>query len=836
MADEENKANSGNTEPSQNEEPKQPESNPVAGENSVAQDEDFLKILDKAEQAASEDSFIPAHELSNAHFVQLSHNKIFSPQTALIALVILVMVIFAVPLYKMAMFQPIVITQTAQPSEFGELPRQQDASRDTQTARAQISDKTSQPLSLGLANNYFVTNDYHNAMAAYTRLYQALPKDNKEPLVDEFLRFRIAVCLWETGQVRQAENMFRSLTASSSMTIRMLANYYQARVELRRNQYLEARTYAYRAMAIAPAITADSHLSTTIQKDCSFIIGQAMTRHALALGDSDADIPDMLWRLPIPPDPFSTLNKNQLAELLDSGTTQFNSALLGPRIVKLVSDTTNRYSVVSFAAPLEELIARFAAHTNIEIKYNLQPHSRDLIKRPLNLYQPDVTEPELVITAVGCMGLIAQIENTPEKTVFIIENPADYTKLSEHSRLLTNASISLWQQYLIKFNEDRSVANANFAMALLLAQSGQIQEAIEQFKFVANRFSWSRLSPYALFYSSRLKADLQDYIGSRADLEQLVIQHDDMGLTPKAYLYLAQVSANAGLYRQATEIYNKMYNLDFSIDSKAAAALGAAQCMYQVKDYSAAQTWLVRYINLAKDSKFENLDTAYLLLGKTQLAMGDSENACNAFTLAISGRISDEDRIEIVKVLLDNQKEKSDLIRALDVLEAINPNQLSHEQSTNLLLLKSRIMRKMGLADKARELLRNKINYIFKATLQARTYVELAHCCVETGQLQAAHDHLTTALTLAEPGFEANIARFELANVSLMLGKSEQTISLCSQLLGLSIPDDMRAETLNLLAKAYKEQQQYEKALKTLIVQSKDAETLEKKLAVMKSE
>ncbi len=853
MADEEIKKDS--VETGQNNQNTETQSNIDNAEGDIfSSDESFFRFLDRAEQevfsAQAPDSF-PAGWPFQKPKISISGRSISKTDMILIAAIILVSVMFAYPLYKMAVFnptKPLIIEQTSEPIWHGQSQASQNRQYaaknqesnekpDLQTQieliqNKRLAEKQNQPLSLSLANNYFSTNDYENALDSYNRLYQALLDANTEKSITEFLQFRIACCLWELRHTHQAEKIYRSLFLSNTPAVRILANYYQARIELGRNQYLEARTYAYRAAALTALIKADTHWAESVQKDCAFIISQSLTRQTLTLGHSDADIPDRLWSLSEPLDPFSSLTKKQLNELLDSGTQQLNKALLSPQIQALKSaESISRYSVTSYASSFEELAARFASKANLDIEFHLQPHSRDLIKRPISLYLPDATAYEFVSYAAGSIGLMANIDIQTEKTVVTFENPADYTNLADNNAKLGKAAISLWQEYLIKYHDDKTVANANFALALLLAQSGQIPQAIEQFKYVADRFSWSRLSPYALFHSSRLKADIQDYTGARQDLEQLVVQYDDMGLTPKAYLYLAKVSTSAGLYKQAVEIYNKVYNLDFSSDSKAAAAFGAAQCSYQIKDYAGCQSWLVRYINLAKETNLGDLHIAYLLLGKTQLAMGDSQNACNAFNLAISGKISDDDKMEVVSVLLANQKEKSDLIRALDVLESINAGHLSQEQSTNLLILKSQILRIMGLPDKAQAMLNSKINYIFKASLQAKAYSELAKCCIELGNIRTAYSHLTTAMTLAEPGLMANQTRLELAEVAIMLGNTEQAVSLCLQTLEMKIPDEIRKKALDLLAAAYKDQQKLDKALKALIVQSKDKESEDQKLA-----
>ncbi|MGD9109432.1 MAG: tetratricopeptide repeat protein [Phycisphaerales bacterium] len=825
MAEEENKQNQNNTSDEYDTDSslQGSQSDENVSEDVFAGDENLLNILDDAANTASE----PHTTTKNNVGAQIGLLRFLTTQNILIAAMVLIIAMLACSLFKIASTQRNRPSISSHPKAIvrdsvvaTDVPQDTQPISDQDTD-SQYADETEQPISLSLANDYLVNEDYEMAYSVYNRLFEALPDGKAEQSIRDLLQFRMAVCLLEMGHSHQAERLFRTVSKSSSCPLRLIANYYRALIELNRNQFMEARACAYRAMVLTSAVTVDTNWALELQRNCAFIIGQAITRKMLILTNTDKDIPKELWMLPSPTDPFINLTKQQLCTFLNSGSKRFNNALMGPQIQKLESDdTVNHFSVTSFAAPLEELTARFAANAELDIHWNLQPPSKNLLNKPLALYLPDVTASEFATIVTGCAGLFAHTDTNNEKGIIKIDNPDDYTELTKHIAVLSERGIPLWQEYLIRYYDDKFVPNAHFALALLLAQRQNIPEAIEQFRMVANRFPYSRLSPYALLHTSRLKANMHDYHGAREDLKQLVQQYHDMGITPKAYLYLARATTEAGQYRQAVKTYQKVYNLDFSFESKVIAAFEAAKCLYQIKDYAAAQKWLKTYINLVEDTRPDDLRCAYLLLGRTQLALGESQNACQTFALALSEQINDKERLEIVNALAENQDQRGNLILALDVLETISINQLSQEQATDTLLLRSQILRKMGLVDKAVALISNRAGYIFKPQLQAKAYFELAQCCIETGNLQAAYAHLTTTISLAEAGTLMEKAQLELARISLKLGKDKQTLLLCSNILKRTTSDDVRQEASNLLAIVYRNQKSYNKALEILLAQS----------------
>jgi len=689
-----------------------------------------------------------------------------------------------------------------------------------------------QPLSLKVAETFYLQKDYDKAYAAYYQLRQTLPKSAEEELVRDFLQLKMALCMTKAAEPDQANRLFRMASKSRSPVVRAVANYYRSLLDVQKKQYLKARTRAYQAIALISAVDFDRDWVLSLQRDCYFLVAESMTRNILSLCDADKDLPGKLWSHPAEVDPFTNLNEAELRRLLNSGSEQLSKGLLGPQIQKLEHEGTSpRYSVVCHGASIEELLARFAANADLDISwaFGREPASEEtkdtigsreagsLHKRPVSLYLPAVTPEQFVTIAAGHVGLLARLD---EKGVVNIFNPADYSSLSEHLSLLTQDTISLWQRFLLAARPGERIPNAHFALALLQAQKGQVTDAIAEHKLVANRFSRTSLAPFALLHSSKLKTNLRDYPGAREDLKQLVEQYPDTEFSDQACLYLADATMKARLYDEAARLYRKVYHLGFSLESQTASALGAGRCFYEKKDYETAAKWLTRYISLASDHTSSGLYLAYFLLGKTNLALRRPQQACDAFQSALgglAGELSREQYAETVSALAKGYMQQENFIKALDVLENIRPVAFSQKESVEMLLLKSEVLRAMGLVDKAIVTLGDRVEYIPDSQLKARMSFELTNCYIAKGNLELARANLTEILVLVEPGPFAHDIALELANVCLKLGQNSQAIYVCSQLLDLGPSERIKQEALNILATAYTRQKNYDSAALALL-------------------
>ncbi|MHC4535636.1 MAG: tetratricopeptide repeat protein, partial [Planctomycetota bacterium] len=567
---------------------------------------------------------------------------------------------------------------------------------------------STQPLSLDVAREFYLQNDYGQAFAAYNQLLQSLPSGAREELLRDFLQFKMALCLNKAGNSEQANSLFRTLSQSRSPVIRVVANYELSLLLMQKKQYIKARTRAYQVIAMVSALDFDKDWILSLQRDCQFLIAESVTRNVLLLCDADEDVQSLLWSSSVDIDPFINLDQIQLRNLLNSGLEHLNEGLLSPQIRKLEHQgVLPRWSVIAYGASVEELLARFVTNAGFDISWiqNKMPDA-ELVgnavrKRSVSLYLPSATAQQAIEVAAGHVGLLSSID---EKGIVTIYNPADYSSLSEHIHLLTQDAVSLWRNIIITFHDDKRVPNAHFALGLLHVQEGQQDSAIAEYKFVANQFSQTSLAPYALLSSSKLKTELHDYSGAREDLTQLVEQYHETEFYGQACLNLADVTKDAGFLNEALRLYRKVYNLGLSLELQTDSALGAGRCSYEIQDYENAAKWLVKYIKLANDPTNEDIYLAYFLLGKTNLALGNYQQASLAFQYTLSGPIGSlarERYVETVSTLVETQIQLENFVDALTLLETIDSWQFSTKESIEILLLKSKVLRLMGLPDKA---------------------------------------------------------------------------------------------------------------------------------------
>lgn len=213
--------------------------------------------------------------------------------------------------------------------------------------------------------------------------------------------------------------------------------------------------------------------------------------------------------------------------------------------------------------------------------------------------------------------------------------------------------------------------------------------------------------------------------------------------------------------------------------------------------------------------------SACFLLGRSNLALGKTQQACEAFEAAFGGsegKLTRTEYIEIVSALVEAKIKQEDFLEALATLENTRSWYFSsEEESIEILLLKSRVLRAMGLADEAVAALGDRAQYALDTQVKAAITLELAKCYVAGGNLELARNDLFEILMLVEPGPLAHEIALVLADVCLKLGHSSQTISICLQLLDLGPATPIKQKALNILAAAYRRQKNYDRAALALL-------------------
>jgi tetratricopeptide (TPR) repeat protein len=513
--------------------------------------------------------------------------------------------------------------------------------------------------------------------------------------------------------------------------------------------------------------------------------------------------------------------------------------VLSPQIRPTEDQTAvPHWSVICNGAPIEELLARFAANAGVNIRWTdrarpaatpaapLRVGGEDNVRaRPVHLYLTSATTPQVVTTAAGSVGLIARMEDTAGIRLL---DPTSYSSLADHTSLLAEEAITLWQRFLLAAptrspeaqrpygpgagENDPRTANAHFALALLQAARGQFDQAMAEYKLVANQFTRHALAPYALLQSGMLKVRLRDYTGAHTDLRQLVELYPESELADRACLHLADATMKAGLYEEASGLYRKVYNLGLSAAAQTESAWGAGRCLYETGRYEEAAQWLSRYVTLARDRSRPEFSAACLLLGKTYLALHKSSQAQAALRLALQGELSHRQHVQTITVLVKTYLEQGLFLEALGVLESTGGWQLSQQEAVELALLQAQALRSIGLAEKAVGPLQEKSRYLPSPELQAKVALELARCRIASGDLESARNLLGPIFETAEPGPLADQIGRELALVCLRLGQTAQAVSVCSLLLERAAASE-RPALLSLLADAYRQQGKFDQAV-----------------------
>ena len=678
-----------------------------------------------------------------------------------------------------------------------------------------------EPASLKFAETLSLQKEYDKAAAIFEQLIQNLPPGEQNEPLKEFLLLRIALCRKDAGDTEQANYMFKSLTQSRSPVVRVLSKHQLSTAFLHTQRYSEAATRTFQAIALIEAIDQSQNWVQSFQRDCWFLVAECVTRNVLSLSDADKELPPQLWSRPPAIDPFANLSEQQLRAFLQSGAEKLTTALLSPQIQKVEdSGAAPRWLVICDGAPLDELLARFAANAGLDIHWvqTANPQSTDtqntVPKRPVSMYLPAATAQQVVTVAAGSAGLLARMDDDRNVSVF---DPSSYSSLSQHIDLLAKESLSLWHRFLLTSQDDQRIPSVHFALGLLHTQIGQLTDAIAQYKLVANRFSKTSLAPYALLHSSKVKVRLKDYFGAHEDVKQLLELCPDAEFADQACLHLAGATMKAGLLDEAVGLYRKVYNLGLSAESQTASALGAGKCLYQQKDYNSAADWLVRYVTMAPDSSRKEFHEASLLLGKTNLALGKPQQALAVLQLGLKGRLSKQQYAQTASVMAQAHAQEGNLVDALELLESIPTLQLPQQEHIDLLLLKADVLRSVGLVDKAITILDKETPYLPDSQLTARVSLELGKCYIAQADFERAYKTLSDAFALAEPGPLAHQVGCHLAEVCLQLGQNSQAVSVCTKLLDYSSPGHLRDKTLDLLAQACSRQRNYDGAVLALL-------------------
>jgi tetratricopeptide (TPR) repeat protein len=382
-----------------------------------------------------------------------------------------------------------------------------------------------------------------------------------------------------------------------------------------------------------------------------------------------------------------------------------------------------------------------------------------------------------------------------------------------HKQTLVAETIAIWQRFLMRYRGDHRTPNAHYALGILYTMGDQAPTALGEFKLISTQFPHNPLAPYALLHSSILKTNLRDFEGARTDLNDLLLEYPDSRIVDEASLYLAEATLEGGLYEDAGRMFEKVYRLDFSPADRCRAAYGIGRCAYELGDLTEAQKWLSQAIDLTTDPEDMRLGTGYTLLGRVCTQQGDYETASRAFRAALEKRLSGQEYFETTVNLIQSKISQNQYMEAIEILDSIPEPQLNQEQTCEVMLIRSQILRDIDLTDSAISLLRRRVQFIAEADLRAKLSVELARCYLEMGDLDIAEKELSDAIYDLEGKVEIQQAMILLADVIYRRGRLARAEELCRQILAQEgLDGQVRSEVFILLGRLYEDQQRPDQA------------------------
>jgi tetratricopeptide (TPR) repeat protein len=640
--------------------------------------------------------------------------------------------------------------------------------------------------------------NYALALLQFTRLCQAAARVQDSVMADYF-RLRAAQCMKRLGRNDSARAALMGIVDSVSPATRAWALYELSDIALDEGQFLQARSRAYGAIAALHLLKS----SGSLEADCDFMIGRAMTARATV------DAAGLKW-----PEGglcrfLDSLDESNLRAVLTEGSRKFSDVLPTSLVQKVPNALgESAWKVACLKAPLEEFLVKLSLQSGMDIQF--AAISAEARFRPVTLFEESAAAPRISEIAGGMAGLVARYDGTH----LVISDPQTMTSLQDQLSLLRDEAMAQWRRLCLRYPTDPRTGKAYFEIAALMESAGDTNSAMTQYLLTAGRFGRDPVAPQALLRSAAIRLTLRDYAGARTTLLDLLNTYPDIPETESAYLALAQSSMKAGMVAEAGETFTKLYFRELSLTSRTAACKGAGQCFYQQGKYDQACTWLARYLKLAEGQQDADMVQVHLLLGKSQTALEHWTEAAAAFNQCLRSGARGQDRFDAIMGFAHAQNRRESYASALGMVRRLDKDSLEPQQRAEALLLEGQILRSIGLPQEAAQLLNHDLATVDKPD-QLKIKRELAAACVEANMYDDAH-RLYMEILPALKAPESHQAACELAQLCLKQDRLPQAETLCRGLLGGSAPEAIKAKAREMLGQTLMKSQQYSQAVTAL--------------------
>jgi Tfp pilus assembly protein PilF len=169
--------------------------------------------------------------------------------------------------------------------------------------------------------------------------------------------------------------------------------------------------------------------------------------------------------------------------------------------------------------------------------------------------------------------------------------------------------------------------------------------------------------------------------------------------------------------------------------------------------------------------------------------------------------------MQTILELVDAECRQQNFLEAMNILDQVPQGRFGQEESCNLLIAKTRILRDIGVVESAISLLRKKIEFVADSRLRARLTLELAECYILTKDYSLARRELNNVLADMPDSYHARRASLVLAQIIEKIGQPSRAEELCLAVLSdPQVEENIRNEAFNTLGRIYTGQKYYEKA------------------------
>jgi tetratricopeptide (TPR) repeat protein len=664
-----------------------------------------------------------------------------------------------------------------------------------------------QGVSLKTADELFSAKEYLKACYMYQQIGSdwivAGPADE---YIKDYLALRMAVCLHRAGEKDAYETYFSQALQSRCGYVRGTACYYLARIHFQNRDYLEARKRAYQSLALWKAF--DGMVSANLERDLYFLIAESLSREVLGFHNTPQELPGRDWSGNLVDVWPTELDSQALEHELLASAERVGQGVGDPRVtVDINHPIGSQWSLFCLNSPLEETLWKAISQAGLKAVWKTDLQA--VRSRPISAYLTYVPQQYVMEVLCGSAGLIWQFDG---QNVSILDAEI-YTDFEGHRQALIQESISIWQRFLLRYRDDPRVANVHYTLGRMHTLAGQPAAAMGEFKLLQGPFAQNPLAPYAYLEASKIKVEIKDYEGARLDLNTMLLEYPDCPIMDEATLYLARATLESGKNELARDLFRKAFQMSLSRGGRCEAALGLGRCAYVQDDWAEAQMWLIRAMDLFEDKNDIRVSSINFMLGKTYLAQGQYAEASKTLRVALSGKFSEKEYVQITLELIAAETRQGNYLEAMNILGSVPQEHLGQQDLCEFLIAKAGILREIDAAEEGVSLLRRKIEFVADSRLRAWLMLELAKCYFTAGDYPLARRELNDALPDMQDAYRAREGVLILARIAEKLNQPRQAETLCTTLLtDAQVEDAIRREAFVILGRVYTGQKHYEKA------------------------